>query len=176
VNASSSRLPSLVRLSDLVNTLPGLVRPRLRHPALAGAATLLAALPLLLLHPALAVAATLLAALALLLLDPAEVGRSVDCPFHWATGLYCPGCGSLRAMHAMLHGQIVPALHSNALAVIAVPAVLLLAAPLPTRTGAGRSLERLVLSPVLSRTFLIAVLAFWVARNLPFWPLSWLAP
>jgi hypothetical protein len=125
---------------------------------------------------ALAVGATLLVAAALLLLDPAEVGRSVDCPFHQATGLFCPGCGSLRAMNELLHGRVGCALDLNALAVVAVPVVLLLAAPLPTRLRARCGLDRLASSPLLPRTCLTAVLVFWVARNIPLWPLSWLAP
>ncbi|MEJ2068687.1 MAG: DUF2752 domain-containing protein, partial [Deltaproteobacteria bacterium] len=29
------------------------------------------------------------------------------CPFHLITGLYCPGCGSLRALHALFHGRFI---------------------------------------------------------------------
>src|SRR5690349_2777045 len=28
------------------------------------------------------------------------------CPFHSLTGLLCPGCGSQRALHQILHGHI----------------------------------------------------------------------
>ncbi len=39
------------------------------------------------------------------------------CWLHETTGLLCPGCGTTRALHALLHGQWVAALKLNALAV-----------------------------------------------------------
>src|SRR5215472_13657034 len=37
------------------------------------------------------------------------------CQFHQLTGLHCPGCGATRALYALLHGDLVTALHDNAL-------------------------------------------------------------
>lgn len=37
------------------------------------------------------------------------------CPIHAATGLWCPGCGSTRAMYALTHGRALDALHNNVL-------------------------------------------------------------
>ncbi len=60
--------------------------------------------------------------------DPASVWLP-KCPFHAITGLDCPTCGSTRALHAMLHGDIArglafnpmaPVLWSLALAIVAV--------------------------------------------------------
>ena len=45
------------------------------------------------------------------------------CWFHETTGLLCPGCGSTRALHALLHGEWGRAWSLNPLAVIALPAV-----------------------------------------------------
>ncbi|MBL9127381.1 MAG: DUF2752 domain-containing protein [Verrucomicrobiales bacterium] len=44
------------------------------------------------------------------------------CTFHRITGLLCPGCGGLRASHALLHGRIAEAVHSNLLVVLSLPA------------------------------------------------------
>ncbi len=47
------------------------------------------------------------------------------CLIHAVTGLSCPGCGTLRALHALLHGRLAEALGWNAwsMAVLAVLAV-----------------------------------------------------
>ena len=37
--------------------------------------------------------------------DAAEVLGSLPCPFHFLTGLYCPGCGGTRAVMALLTGN-----------------------------------------------------------------------
>jgi hypothetical protein len=37
------------------------------------------------------------------------------CPFRSLTGWLCPGCGSQRAMHQLLHGQVVESLRLNLL-------------------------------------------------------------
>ena len=37
------------------------------------------------------------------------------CPFHTITGLYCPGCGSQRAIHDLMHLNIFEAINHNAL-------------------------------------------------------------
>ncbi|MCA6091792.1 DUF2752 domain-containing protein [Streptomyces sp. SCA3-4] len=117
----------------------------------------------------LGVAAGLGAAVAwVAVVDPNRPGRYPACPLlHW-TGLYCPGCGGLRGLHALAHGDLVTALGANALAVAgyAVFAVLwgawLVRA---VRTGGGmpvdlRAKHWWVLAGI--------VLAFTTVRNLPF--------
>ena len=43
------------------------------------------------------------------------------CPFHAATGLYCPLCGSLRGVGDLAHGHVMAALGSNLLLVVTLP-------------------------------------------------------
>ena len=40
------------------------------------------------------------------------------CWLYQTTGLQCPGCGTTRALHALLHGDVVAALRLNGLAVV----------------------------------------------------------
>src|SRR5580693_9291812 len=49
-------------------------------------------------------AAVAVGAVLLELFDPATSGIFPPCPFRYLTGWYCPGCGSLRAIHQLLHG------------------------------------------------------------------------
>ncbi|PID52898.1 MAG: hypothetical protein CSA58_03600 [Micrococcales bacterium] len=49
--------------------------------------------------------------------DPHVPGSWGTCRILSLTGWYCPGCGGLRAMHDLLHGDVVAALSSNLYAV-----------------------------------------------------------
>ena len=50
--------------------------------------------------------------------NPFEPGAFPACIFYAGTGLYCPGCGGLRAVHSLLHGDVLAALNLNALAIL----------------------------------------------------------
>lgn len=63
--------------------------------------------------------------LALFFVDPATSSLFPPCPVHWATGYACPGCGSGRALHALLHGSVGRAFSLNPLAVLALPVMAL---------------------------------------------------
>lgn len=129
----------------------GLARPRPRVEATVGAAMLV-----------------LVAALAGLV-DPSKPGTYPACPFRAATGLACPGCGSLRAMHDLAHGDLVAALDHNALLIV----VLAFSAVVWVRTLAGRSTPpRRWAGPAAA-----GLLVLWTfARNLTWMPFSVLAP
>ena len=49
--------------------------------------------------------------------DPATTRWFPSCPFYAITGWLCPLCGSLRAVHALLHGAPLAALTFNPLTV-----------------------------------------------------------
>lgn len=90
--------------------------------------------------------------------DPAQ-HLAPRCPFKALTGLDCPGCGSQRALHALLHGRFSEAWHYNA---ALLPALLL---------AALYGLNPRRLRPVLHSTaapFVVAALivAWWIGRNL----------
>lgn len=69
---------------------------------------------------------TLSAAVVVLVLlhrhDPATVDLPA-CTFHRLTGWHCPGCGSMRATHHLLHGHVLKAFAHNAL-LMAAPFIL----------------------------------------------------
>jgi hypothetical protein len=89
------------------------------------------------------------------------------CLFHRMTGLLCPGCGSLRAVHELLHGDLVGALRYNPLLVASLPLAGFLfwrSLGLPTRSEAAGPDSS-------SRWIWVALgvlLLFGVVRNLPF--------
>src|SRR5258706_8063077 len=53
--------------------------------------------------------------------DPATVHFYPRCVFHALTGLQCPGCGTTRALHHLLHGDVAGAFRLHALLFVAVP-------------------------------------------------------
>lgn len=93
------------------------------------------------------------------------------CSLYTMTGLYCPGCGGLRAGHELLHGHLFEAARSNVLLVLGIPAAF-----------GWWAWCRCKARPVLSLTprmvvALFALLAFYtILRNLPGWPFTLLAP
>lgn len=95
-------------------------------------------------------------------------GKSVwlpPCFFYKFTGLHCPGCGNTRALHALLHGDVLLALRNN---LLLIPAILLLALLCFK--------PQLTLSPALCKSVAVIVILFWVLRNLPWSPFTLLAP
>ncbi len=52
--------------------------------------------------------------------DPNQPGHFPLCPFKEITGLDCPGCGGLRAVHALTHGDLGTALDQNLLVTVLV--------------------------------------------------------
>src|SRR5438067_7322505 len=107
---------------------------------------------------------------------PTEGSLYPRCVFHTVTGLHCPGCGTTRCLHALLHGQLRQAAAYNALALLALPFLLVWAA--------RRALAFLRGVPVRARplprwayvVLVGAVLAFFVLRNLNVPPFDALAP
>jgi len=57
--------------------------------------------------------------------NPAQSSFYPTCVFYKTTGLLCPGCGCLRAVHQLLHGHIEAAFRFNALFVSSLPFVAL---------------------------------------------------
>jgi hypothetical protein len=66
------------------------------------------------------------AALYLYFVDPLTSPFAPPCLFTALFGVHCPGCGSLRALHALAHGDLMAALGFNAPLVIALPVAALL--------------------------------------------------
>ena len=65
-----------------------------------------------------------LASLAVLFaVDPRYPGSYPICPFLRLTGCYCPGCGTLRALHSLLYGDLAAAFGYNPLAILSLPFV-----------------------------------------------------
>ena len=131
----------------------------------------------------------MLALLALLLffkVNPDGNAFFPKCPLHQHTGIYCSGCGSQRAIHDLLNGQVMEAASHNALLPLALLVLL---------QHYGLKIMRLVRHPRTERVrhwaekqkswlthrhapvvILILALGFMLLRNLPFESLDFLRP
>jgi hypothetical protein len=105
--------------------------------------------------------------------DPNVAGHYPTCPFLAITGWYCPGCGALRAVHALAHGDLSTALARNPFAVVAAGYLAVAWALWLRRTATGRP-RRWLAPPWVLYSVLGAILMFWVLRNVPGW--TWLSP
>ncbi len=108
--------------------------------------------------------------------DPLSSDLYPPCPFYALTGLYCPGCGTTRALHQLLHGHLGEAFGLNPLMVLILPFLgysLLSYAAFGVR---GRALPDIFALPFWGWLVLGTVLAYWVLRNIPLYPFSLLAP
>ena len=97
--------------------------------------------------------------------DPAASGTSPRCLLKYITGYDCPGCGSQRALHALLHGHAYEAWRYNP----AILPALLLAGVYGFLEASPRRfarLERFVYNPIFIMLIAVAVVAWWVGRNL----------
>ena len=98
--------------------------------------------------------------------DPASGAPFPACPFHALTGLDCPLCGTGRALHRLLHGHLHEAFSLNPLAVLAIPAGILVWSAIKLRFTFPR--WTIWALPVV-------VVVFTVLRNLPWGPVAWMS-
>jgi hypothetical protein len=99
------------------------------------------------------------------LADPHRPGSLFPpCPFKLLTGWNCPGCGGLRMVHDLLHGDVAAAVVDNVFLLAALPA---LAVWVLGRRARGRTVFN---TPVI--VVLVVLTVGWtVVRNLPGFPL-----
>lgn len=94
----------------------------------------------------------------------ARRGGFPPCPFFKLTGLLCPGCGSQRGLSALLHGDVLEAMHYNLLMVASLP-IFFYAGIVYLKTG-GKQRPKLIYHPIFPQVLLLVVLCFWVVRNI----------
>jgi Protein of unknown function (DUF2752) len=108
--------------------------------------------------------------------DPATSGLFPSCPLLYLTGWYCPGCGSLRAMHQLLQGNLRAAWSLNPLTILLLPFLAYGTASYALFEIRGCHLPRLFLPAVWIRALCAVIILFGIARNIPLHPFDLLAP
>jgi hypothetical protein len=87
--------------------------------------------------------------------DPSTVHFYPRCVFHSLTGLQCPGCGTTRALHHLLHGDVAGAFRLNAMLFVVVPFGALASAS-----------RRFATHPLTGWGAVVVTVVWWIGRNL----------
>jgi hypothetical protein len=114
--------------------------------------------------------------LVIFMFDPARSNAFPPCPFKKLTGLYCPGCGSLRAVHQALHGRFLAAFRLNPLMAIFVCTLALIFITLRLKGKYSVQLRRLSSAASIGWIALAVIIIYWFCRNIPFYPFTFLSP
>src|SRR5437764_4964358 len=86
--------------------------------------------------------------------DPAMSHLYPRCAFHELTGLQCPGCGTTRALHHLLHGDVAGAFRLNAMLFVAIPF-----------SAIATASRRVATHPLTGWTALAVTIVWWIGRN-----------
>jgi hypothetical protein len=96
---------------------------------------------------------------------PAEYSFYPRCPVFLSTHWLCPGCGSTRALHALLHLDLASALHYNALFTVLAPFICLWLGLCCYRVMRYDRFPNLALPRAVTASLIVTVVLFTVARN-----------
>lgn len=99
------------------------------------------------------------------LVDPARSDWMPKCMFYSLTGWKCPGCGSQRMLHALLHGDFARAWNENAFLLCMLPLLALMTCAAIFRRRYPKLYMRLNSLPVIIGIS-AALVAWWLLRNL----------
>lgn len=97
---------------------------------------------------------------------PSKLAWIPSCLFHSWTGLYCPGCGTLRATHYLLNGQFDTAFRYQPLLISLLP-ILALFVGKACYENLWNTSATLPFELQIYWLILIAVCLFFVLRNIP---------
>jgi hypothetical protein len=86
--------------------------------------------------------------------DPATTHGYPQCVFHALTGWQCPGCGTTRALHHLLHGDVAGAFRLNAMLFVTLPFAAIASAS-----------RRFATHPLTGWSALVITIAWWIGRN-----------
>ena len=106
----------------------------------------------------------------LFIFEPGKTGFFPACPFRTLTGFTCPGCGSTRGLHRLLHGDIVSALEFNPLMGLSLPFLLYALMRYTTAAVSGRPLQRHNLDAKYIWILFGVIMSFWIFRNTRLYP------
>ena len=104
--------------------------------------------------------------------DPSKTGIFPICPFRALTGLNCPGCGTTRGLHQLLHGNVIAAFEFNPLTMLLLPVAAYALISYTRSAITARPLPQFHIPQKYVWICVVLVLGFWVLRNTSFYPFA----
>ncbi|MBR5639700.1 MAG: DUF2752 domain-containing protein [Muribaculaceae bacterium] len=101
-------------------------------------------------------------------INPATTKYMPRCVFLTLTGYKCAGCGSQRALHSLLHGNVLDALRYNTFFVLAIPLIVIYLLNDYTKLIPSKVDEVITHHYTIIAIGIIVVL-WWVFRNIYDW-------
>lgn len=111
------------------------------------------------------VSVVVIAGLIYFFFNPADSNLFPKCPFYWLTGLKCPGCGSQRAIHSLLHLDLETAFKYNALLIFSLPIIIILGYAELNRIKHSNLYLKIHKAEFIWGYF-IATIGWWISRNI----------
>ena len=102
--------------------------------------------------------------------EPGKSGFFPVCPFRALTGFTCPGCGTTRALHHLLHGEVWSAFQLNPFTMIMLPIMLYVMATHTYSVIRGVPSQQKPLKQEYIWLLFVVVVTFWIVRNTPYYP------
>ena len=113
---------------------------------------------------------TVSASVFLFIFEPGKSGFFLNCPFLMFTGFTCPGCGSTRALHRLLHGDVIGAFQFNPMMFLLLPILLFVLVRHTAAVFRNRRIKGNQVNAAYIWMFFVVVMSFWIFRNTPFYP------
>jgi Protein of unknown function (DUF2752) len=110
------------------------------------------------------------AAAYLFVFEPGKTGFFPICMFRALTGFTCPGCGSTRALHQLLHGHFLEAFTLNPLLLIGLPFLLFTLLRYSVYALRGITPPKNILPASLIYALFFIIISFWIVRNTSIYP------
>ncbi len=108
--------------------------------------------------------------------DPSKSVLFPRCVFNSLTGYYCPGCGSQRAIHSLLHFNLAGVVQNNFLLLPAIVLIIYHYSRALLNRKFNWNFPNIFYFKKTPWIILAVIILFWILRNVPYYPFLILAP
>lgn len=88
-----------------------------------------------------------------------------QCPWHYLTGTYCPGCGTLRGISGIINGNITTLPRNNIFSTIIILYLIYYFIKITIKAIFSYKLPEIIFNKYESYGILVLIILFWIIRN-----------